>query len=178
MSWFEDFDEWFKKWRRFVEEFEREVEKEFEEAFKPFSEEQSRGGRRSKGNVYYYGFEITMGPDGKPKIREFGNVKPWGRPLVSEDTEPLTDVYDEGDVIKVIMDMPGVDKDDININVEPDGKTLIVEAKGSDRSYRKELTLPAEVDPSKAKAMYKNGVLTIELPKRNRGNKGTKIKVE
>ncbi|MDT7902991.1 MAG: Hsp20/alpha crystallin family protein, partial [Caldivirga sp.] len=69
MSWFEDFDEWFKKWRRFIEEFEREVEKEFEEAFKPFSEEQPRGGRRSKGNVYYYGFEITMGPDGKPKIR-------------------------------------------------------------------------------------------------------------
>lgn len=176
MSWFEDFDEWFKRWRKFIEEFEREMEREMEEVFKPFSGEKTS--RRGRSNVYYYGFEITVGPDGKPKIREFGNVKPWSRPLVSEDTEPLTDVYDEGNVVKVIMDMPGVDKEDIKINVLRDGRTLIVEARGSDRSYRKELTLPTEVDAGKAKATYKNGVLTIELPKKSRGNEGTEIKVE
>ena len=176
MSWFEDFDEWFKKWRKFVEEFEREVEKEIEDTLRPLSEKQSA--KKGKSNVYYYGFEITMGPDGKPKIKEFGNVRPWGRPLVSEESEPLTDVYEEEDTVKVIMDMPGVDKDDINISIEPGGRTLVVEAKGSDRSYRKELQLPTEVDASKAKATYKNGVLTIELPKKNKGSRGTKIKVE
>ncbi len=173
MSWFEDFDEWFKKWRRFIEEMEREIEKEF----MSFEREiEGKGGKSRRG--YYYGFEITIGPDGKPKIREFGNVKPWGRPLVSEETEPLTDVFDEEDKVRVVMDMPGVDKDDIDIRVSEDGRVLTVEAHGGDRTYRKELRLPAEVDASRAKATYKNGVLTIELPKKSREGKGTRIKVE
>src|SRR5581483_9495524 len=42
---------------------------------------------------YYYGYQITVGPDGKPHIREFGNVKPTARGLVEQSgtREPLVD---------------------------------------------------------------------------------------
>ena len=175
MSEFDDFDRWWNRLKKFMDSFETEIEKEMDELFKQ-TERQQRGSKRP--NMYYYGFEITMGPDGKPIVREFGNVKPWterGSPVVSEDIEPLTDVFDDGDKIKVVMDMPGIDKEKIKIKV--DGDKLIVSAEGSDRRYYKEVKLPANVDASKAKATYRNGVLTIELTKKN-GKNGFEIEVQ
>src|SRR3712207_9039332 len=42
---------------------------------------------------YYYGYQITVGPYGKPKVREFGNVRPAARGLVEQSgiREPLVD---------------------------------------------------------------------------------------
>src|ERR671922_560394 len=42
---------------------------------------------------YYYGYQITLGPDGKPKVREFGNVRPSARGLIEQSgiREPLVD---------------------------------------------------------------------------------------
>ena len=42
---------------------------------------------------YYYGYQITVGPDGKPHVREFGNVKPSSRGLAEQSgvREPLVD---------------------------------------------------------------------------------------
>ncbi|MFP3178729.1 MAG: archaeal heat shock protein Hsp20 [Thermocladium sp.] len=175
MSEFDDFDKWWNRLRKFMDNFETEIEKEMDELFRQAEKQQQRSSR--KPNMYYYGFEITMGPDGKPIVREFGNVKPWserGAPVISEDIEPLTDVFDDGDKIKVVMDMPGIDKDKIKIKVN--GDKLIVSAEGNDRRYYKEVNLPANVDPSKAKATYRNGVLTIELMKKN-GKSGFEIEV-
>src|SRR5205807_6800400 len=46
---------------------------------------------------FVYGFSMSVGPDGKPVIREFGNVEPGARgPLVKEEREPLVDVMDNG----------------------------------------------------------------------------------
>ncbi|MFP3492232.1 MAG: Hsp20/alpha crystallin family protein, partial [Vulcanisaeta sp.] len=100
------------------------------------------------------------------------------RPIIEEDIEPLTDVIEEEDSVKVIMDMPGVDKDKINIRISEDGKKLIISARDTDRRYYKEVDLPTEVDPSQSKATYRNGVLTVELKKKSTGKKGFEIKVE
>ena len=42
---------------------------------------------------YYYGYQITVGPDGKPHVREFGNIKPGSKGLVQQSNtrEPLVD---------------------------------------------------------------------------------------
>jgi len=169
-----DIDRWFKRWMRFFEELEREMEEEINRVMRGIQ----HGGRRTPG-YYYYGFEITLGPDGKPIVREFGNVRPRGeRPVIQEDIEPLTDVIEEGDSIKVIMDVPGVDKDKISIRVSEDGKKLFVQAKGDSRSYYKEVELPAEVDPNNSRAAYRNGVLTVELRKKSSTRRGFEIKVE
>ncbi len=90
----------------------------------------------------------------------------------------MTDVIEEEDSIKVVMDMPGVDKDKISIRVTEDGKKLIISARDTDRKYYKEVDLPAEVDPSQSKATYRNGVLTVELKKKSTKKSGFEIKVE
>ncbi len=180
MSIFDEFG-FMKRWQKFFEEIERhfeEIEKQIEEDLRMFHKPQRIGG---KPRYYYYGFEITMGPDGKPVVREFGNVK--RRPDVEriefvDEVEPLTDVIEEDDKIKVVVEIPGVEKDDIKIHINEDGHLLTIDAKGKDRKYRKEIKLPAAVDPAKAKASYKNGVLYIEMEKREKKKRGFEVKID
>jgi len=170
---------------KFFEEMEKEFLREFER-FEKEIRELERGERFIIGRpkYYVYGFEITIGPDGRPRIREFGNIRPRiieeERPKIEiqEEIEPLYDVIEEEDKIKVVVDLPGVNKEDIKVKVSEDGRRLIISAKGEDRKYYKEIDLPAEVDPTKARATYRNGVLTVELEKKSAGRRGIDIKVE
>src|SRR6267378_3996103 len=60
---------------------------------------------------FVYGFSMSVGPDGKPVIREFGNVEPGARgPLVKEEREPLVDVMDSGKEVVVVTELPGEEK--------------------------------------------------------------------
>ncbi len=185
MSFIEDFDRWFRRVMKLFEEMEKEFLREFELIEKEFRE-MERGGKILFGRprYYVYGFEITIGPDGKPRIREFGNIRPRmveeekPRIEVQEEIEPLYDIIEEKDKIKVVVDMPGVNKEDIKVRVTEDGRKLIISARSEERSYYKEIDLPAEVDPTKARATYRNGVLTVELEKKSSDKKGVDIKVE
>lgn len=101
------------------------------------------------------------------------------------------DVIDEEDKIKVIADLPGFNKEDIELYVE-DGYLVIkaqrreeVEEKGRDyirqerrygEVYRR-IPLPAEVKIEDVKAKYNNGVLEVVLPKTEKAQKKT-IKIE
>ncbi|MBP1449102.1 MAG: Hsp20/alpha crystallin family protein [Thermoproteus sp.] len=175
MSIFDDFDKIIKRWQKFFEEIERQIDEEFRQFVGP----QYRG--RSKPRFYYYGFEITMGPDGRPVVREFGNVKgrrEGGGIEVLDEIEPLTDVVEEDGKIRVVAEVPGVEKDDIRVRLSEDNRTLIISAQGKDRKYYKEVPLPAQVDPAKTKASYRNGVLTVELEKKDKERRGFEIKVE
>ena len=179
---FEDIERWFRRWMKFFEEIEQELEREMRQLTSGMHASAMRG----RPNVYYYGFEITIGPDGKPIIREFGNVRPRivegeeapGKIEVLEDVEPLTEVHEDEEKIRVIMELPGVEKDDIKVRLLDDNKTLIVEAHGKYRKYRKTVKLPSEVNPDSAKASYKNGVLTVELEKREKQKRSKVIEVE
>lgn len=158
------------------------IMREFEEGFREDRwrefEEKPRGERRIIG-PYVYGFRITVGPDGKPVVEEFGNVKRrYGRPFISEEREPLVDVFESNDEITVVAELPGVEKDKINIEVSEDKRRLIIKASDTDRKYYKEVDLPSEVDPGSAKANYKNGVLEVKLKKTKSEKKGFGIKVE
>jgi HSP20 family protein len=113
---------------------------------------------------YVYGFSMSIGPDGKPVIREFGNIQssrfgPW----VREEREPLVDVMEEERDIVIVAELPGVEKDDINLQTTKDHLTISVDK--PQRKYHKELALPARVDPRSARASYKNGVLEVRLRK-------------
>ncbi|MEM0173640.1 MAG: archaeal heat shock protein Hsp20 [Sulfolobaceae archaeon] len=153
--------------RQFEEEF-REMEKEFEKMFK----------EGKQFGPYVYGFRITVGPDGKPVVEEFGNVKrSRGRPIISEEREPLVDVIEREDEIRVVAELPGVDKNNIKLRVV-NGNKLIIQAQSEERKYYKEIELPAEVDEKLAKATYKNGVLDVVLKKKSVSEKGTEIKIE
>lgn len=169
-----EFDEWWRRTRKFFEDIDRMIDEMMREAFRVPEER----GRRKVYGPYFYGFSVTIGPDGVPRIREWGNIRPGPvRPMISETVEPFTDIIEEEDVIKVIIDMPGVEKEDIK--VEATERTVTVSAERGERKYHKKVSLPKPVIPETARAQYKNGVLTISLKKaKPERRKGYTIKVE
>jgi len=107
-------------------------------------------------------------PINKPGVRgyvarghfQLGEPTQTPRRALEESREPLTDVFDEKENIRVYMEMPGADKDDIQLNVT--ARAVEVKAK----NFAKTVELPTEnVDFEKAAASYKNGVLEVTIPK-------------
>ncbi len=134
---------------------------------------------------FVYGYSFSVGPDGKPVIREFGNVKPSisggtsdARPklTVKDEREPLVDAIVNDDTVKVVAELPGVEKPDIA--VECDGRTLTLKVDTERRRYYKQLELPAEVDPDTSRANYKNGVLELVLTRKTKGPKPKQIRID
>ena len=111
-----------------------------------------------------YGFSVKMGLGGTPVVEQFGNIRSTERgPEVSEVREPLVDVFDEGEHVLIVSELPGVAEADIQVEVKDDVLTL--GAKGRDRRYAKEVLLPALVDPASLRRSYQNGILEIRLDK-------------
>ncbi|MCS7121574.1 MAG: Hsp20/alpha crystallin family protein [Archaeoglobaceae archaeon] len=168
-DWEEDwdpFDEIFRRFGAFDDIFERMM-KDFEEVMK----------RAEKGEIkpIIRGFSIRIGPDGKPEIREFG-TKGVREIMGIEERKPLVDVIETDDEVQVIAEMPGISKDDIELNATE--KSLEIRAESESRKYHEVVELPAEVDPDSAKAKYNNGVLEVILKKKYSKKSGKKIQVE
>ncbi|MEM0020879.1 MAG: archaeal heat shock protein Hsp20 [Fervidicoccaceae archaeon] len=160
------------------DEFFREIEGEFDRLF---SEDLERIEKLTKGEKkpLIYGFRVTIGPDGVPHFEEFGNVKRAGmRPKITEEREPLVDVFESGNTLTIVAELPGVEKDKIDVKVH-EGK-LIIRASNGERKYYKEIELPKKVKKESAKAQYRNGVLEVKFELEETGEKeeGERIKVE
>jgi HSP20 family protein len=69
------------------------------------------------------------------------------------------DVYEEDDSLRVVADIPGVDKRDIDLRC--DGEVLTLDAGGDAREYHERVRLPARVDEHSAAASYNNGILEV-----------------
>ena len=97
-----------------------------------------------KGMKGVYGFTINTAGGGTPKVETFGNIKKTAQgPTVDEEREPITDLFDEKNEIVVIAEMPGIEEGDLTIDLKED--ILEISAVGKNRTYRKELLLPAKV---------------------------------
>lgn len=126
-----------------------------------------------KEKPFIYGFSISIGPDGIPKIQEFGNIRSKGeKPLISDKREPLIDIINNKDEIIVIAEIPGVNKEDIKLNINEDNLIISV---NNNRKYYKELNFEEKIDPNSIQTSYKNGVLQIKLKKK--GFIGKEIKI-
>jgi len=126
---------------------------------------------------FVYGFSMSVGPDGKPVIREFGNVEPSPKgPLLKEEREPLVDVIREGTDVVVVTELPGVEKEQISL--ESTDRSLKITVNSQKRRYLKEMDLHQLVDPRTAKATYKNGVLEVRFHKAEEKKPSRAIKVE
>jgi len=125
-----------------------------------------------------YGYSVTVGQDGKPKVREFGNVRsPVGLapPSLTAEREPLADVITSEKDIKVTVEMPGISKQDIKINA-CDGSVEVSTTETASKRYRRIIELPPDVDVETAKSTYTNGILEITFKKKGT-SKGKEIKV-
>jgi HSP20 family protein len=74
-------------------------------------------------------------------------------------TDTHVDVHDLDDELRVVADLPGVEKE--HIELECDGKTLTVSARSDRREYDERITLPRHVNEHTAQATYNNGVLEV-----------------
>jgi HSP20 family protein len=175
-----------------VDELFRETEKRMEQEFKELSKSAPTelvrervlpdGSRVKSWGPFVYGYSVTLGPEGEPQVREFGNVTSksmLGKPKidVKEKREPLVDILESEDNINVIAELPGVAKEDINLTGTQKGITISVDT--PNRKYFRELQLPCEVDLETAKSEYKNGVLEVVLKKKKQEKPaGRKLKVD
>jgi HSP20 family protein len=78
-------------------------------------------------------------------------------------TETHVDVYDEESTVRLVADLPGVEKDAIDLKC--DGKTLTISAASARREYDERIRLPARVDEHSATATFRNGVLEVTFDK-------------
>ena len=118
---------------------------------------------RSTGSIsgpFYYGYTMTVGPDGRPVVKEYGNVKS-GLVQTADTREPLVDtlVDDKAKLVRLIAEMPGVEKKDVKIVV--DGKIVNIDAERGDKKYHVKVPIKHKVDENSVKASYKNGILEI-----------------
>jgi HSP20 family protein len=96
---------------------------------------------------------------------------------------PALDVTESKDAYHIDVEVPGVNPEDINVTVDRGMLTVQGERRSeeekSDRSYhrierrygmfRRSISLPGDVDPSRVQATYDNGVLRLEVPKTDGG---------
>jgi len=117
----------------------------------------------------------------------------WWPTTGMEIPTPVVDLYEEKDDIVVKAELPGMEKDNIEVNLLDNRLTIKGEKKKeeevkregyyrSERSYGsfvRSLELPSEVQTDKIKAAFKNGVLEIRLPKTEEAKKReTKVKID
>jgi HSP20 family protein len=117
-----------------------------------------------KGMKGVYGFTINTAGGGSPRVQTFGNIKktPEG-PKVDEEREPITDVFDEKNEIVIIAEMPGIEENEIKIELKED--MLEISAVSKNRTYRKELLLPSKAEKSNLRHKFTNGILEIRIKK-------------
>lgn len=109
--------------------------------------------------------------------------------------KPLLDLEENENELKAYFEIPGVDKDDIQLNITDNNIEVKVEKhsemkfadenKGffkSERAYSgfyRSMSLPTKVIPDKARASYKNGILEVIMPKAKLGkSNGKRIQIE
>lgn len=126
-----------------------------------------------------------------------GRMRPWWperwQTAQLDIAAPAVDVYEEKGDIVVKAELPGIEKDNVQVNLTDHHLTIKGEKKKeeevkdenyyrSERSYGsfvRTLDLPAEVKPDKVKASFKDGILEVRLPKTEEAKaKEINVKVE
>ncbi len=127
-------------------------------------------GTSDSGLKGVYGFNLRMGggapgqPSGTPRVEPFGNIRQdprTGKAVVHPIREPLVDVFEEGPDVLVVAELPGVDREDISLELREDILTLYAEHGAL--KYHKEVLLPRRFTRRRMHTRCRNGVLEIRL---------------
>ena len=100
------------------------------------------------------------------------------QPDFFSDSGPSTNLLDNGNELLVVSEVPGMSEKDINVSLNQDiltisGERKIEVPKGyevlrrerADVKFSRSFKLPSKVDPEKAKATFKDGILTVQIAK-------------
>jgi len=160
-------------------------------------------GEVPNGQPIVWGYQYTVGPDGVPHYSTYSNVAKlqkqlnatFGHQLSAPSSDqvlpdrpiptdkdgyrtPQTDVVEDEGNLRVIVELPGVDKK--NIEVSAKETFLTVTTNHDTYKYKVELPLKVTTIPKKIKASFKNGILELKLPivKTDKQDKGDQVTVE
>lgn len=177
LSFDSDFDELFRDLEVFNSRSVRRFQSELEKIMKGIESGKIKGKwqirRINEPGVKGYSIEGGFGSDNEFEPLE--PIKPLRRrPLperpfdVSEDVlkqsrEPLIDVFEEDDALKLYAELPGEEEDDVKLKITEHS----AEIKG--KRFHKVLDLPSgQIDAAATTSRYKNGVLEVTIPKKKR----------
>tara|TARA_B100000929_G_scaffold136626_1_gene108211 strand:+ start:212 stop:793 length:582 start_codon:yes stop_codon:yes gene_type:complete len=160
----------------------------FEEIFSEFEHEmnddlvnminkiESEG--RHGSEPFIYGYSINIDENGKAEINEFGNIKSSSEGEenleISESREPLVDIIEGKNAVTVVIELPGVEKSDIKVEIK---ESIIFVTTINSKNYYKEIPLTSKIIANSALARYNNGILEIIINKDNKSDSENNIVV-
>lgn len=160
--------------------FDNEIDRIFKRMSNPFFqmgdifEEFPVDGSKS----YSFGYTMTVGPDGRVVVKRLGDTaRPELHPSFDDVREPIVDtiVDEKEEIVKLVAEMPGVEKKDVKILVEAN-KIVDISAEHDTKKYHIRVPLKHKVVEDSAKASYRNGILQLVFKLVD--NKPTSTKVE
>ncbi len=96
-----------------------------------------------------------------------------------EVRRPATDIYETGDSLVFLVDLPGVAARDLTLDCGKEELSVSAPVAGEEKVlYRRRFLLPGNLDPTSAKAKLQDGVLEVRLPKKVPDVKRIKVNVE
>jgi HSP20 family molecular chaperone IbpA len=113
---------------------------------------------------------------GRTGLTEIPELPQVPRYITEEPSEPLMDMIEEKNQIRIYMELPAVNKNDIHLTLFDDYAEIKAE------NFHKRVKLPTKrLDAERASATYRNGVLQVTIPKAklffNRSGKSHEIKI-
>lgn len=130
---------------------------------------------RARAQPYFYGYTMTIGNDGRPIVRQYGTPVPG---LATNLREPFVDevVDKDSNTLKLVAEMPGVEKKDIKVTIED--KHAKISAEHGDRKYQTQIPLKYKIDENSTKATYTNGILEVSFRLAEQKPKGKPVPIE
>ncbi len=149
--------------------------------------------QRGEGHDPFAAFETQMRRHFNDFFEGFGfDLAPFSKDLHEGGLMPKVDVSETSDAVQVTADLPGMTENDVEVTLS-DGHLHIRGEKHAEKeeqeknyhrversygSFQRSVALPAEVDAEKVDASFKNGVLSVMLPKVQTASSGKKIAVK
>ena len=124
--------------------------------------------------------------------RRMGSPRSGGLSPLFGSNMPALDLYDDNNELVAKVELPGLDKDDIDISISDHTLTVKAEKKHEEEikqenyhrversrgAIRRTIDLPADVEPDQVKATCKNGVLEIRMPRSRTEQEKQKIEIQ
>jgi len=113
-----------------------------------------------------YGFNIRLGPGtvSSPDKKKAFDALFEKKNVPPKTVEPVTDVFEDEDGVMIVAELPGVDRDDIGLNLTGNSVTLTASKNGS--CYLKKVELKFSPDPGSVRESFNNSIYSVSLKAR------------
>jgi HSP20 family protein len=135
-----------------------------------------KGGKRRKARQLPYDYPVTnAGPNSVAQAKEFGNIRSFPSDgddyhnnsieFSSKREDPLVDIITSGRQVKIVVEMPLINKKDIKVKAY-NGYVELSAASTQRGKYHRIIDIPLNIDLRSGKSTYRNGILEIVFSKR------------